>query len=138
MAKTTPNWQPLTMLSAVANLIDEGLKWAQGHYATLQQAKDKPYVLDDYTINRVFKVVTEQRDDLWVYDEQLTRWQKGHLTPAQRTEIARLQQQMKRWHETVAAILSLAEELKHNTIDKILARDKGELALDVLMGKLKV
>ena len=44
---------------------------AEEHYQTLLQAAPKPHVLDDYTVGRVFEVFGRQKDDLWLFEEQL-------------------------------------------------------------------
>jgi hypothetical protein len=46
--------------------------------------------------------------------------------------VGRLTSQLQRLRETLGAILSLARELKANTIDKTLGRSRSELALDFL------
>lgn len=108
---------------------------ATEHYETLQEAQPKPYVLDDYTIGRVIEGFTVQQNDLWLFDEQLRRWQAGKekLTSAQRTEVQRLANQMLRVHEVITAILGLAGELKEGTIEKELAKSDVELGIEVLL-----
>ena len=44
-----PQWQPITQLSLIARHIDGMLESATEQYETLQLAKPKPFVLDDYT-----------------------------------------------------------------------------------------
>jgi len=56
----------------------------------------------------------------------------------QRQEVERLGGQLARLRETVASILSLAEELKRGTIESVLAKSDIELALEVLSGKRKL
>ncbi|MGB5063339.1 MAG: hypothetical protein WBQ37_06200 [Candidatus Competibacter sp.] len=63
----TPHWQPLAALPLIASLIDGELADGQEHYATLLAARDRPYVLDDATIERSIKLHTEQRDFLGVF-----------------------------------------------------------------------
>jgi hypothetical protein len=99
-----PQWQPILMLSTVATHIDGMLESAKEQYRTLLPAKAKPHVLDDYTVNRVKKVFTTQQNDLWMFDEQLTRWLSASLTGEQRLEIERLARQMKKLREQVAAL----------------------------------
>src|ERR1700693_6522443 len=83
-----PRWQGIETLLTFATHIDGMLVSSQEQYATLQEAKPKPHVLDDYTVNRVITVFTSQIADLWLFDEQLSRWSAETLTPAQR-EIGR-------------------------------------------------
>ena len=54
-----PSWQPISMLPTIASLIDEGLRDAREHYATLLEARPKAYVLDDATIARTKRVNRE-------------------------------------------------------------------------------
>ena len=81
MSKQTPQWHPISMLPTIATHIDGMLKAAQEQYETLLPAKVKPHVLDDYTVNRVKKVFTEQQNDLWLFEEQLARWKSGQTSP---------------------------------------------------------
>jgi hypothetical protein len=115
-----PQWQPIERLPLVASHIDGMLESATEQYETLQLAKPKPFVLDDYTVGRVIDVFTTQQGDLWLFDEQLRRWE-------------RLAGQMLQLHEVIAAILRLAHELKERTIEKVLAKSDVELGLEMLL-----
>ena len=70
------------------------LESSEEQYATLQEAKPKPHVLDNYTVGRVISAFTTQIADLWLFDEQLKRWSAETLTPEQRAEVVRLVEQM--------------------------------------------
>src|SRR2546430_17585264 len=94
-----PQWQPITMLPSMATHIDGWLESVQEQYQTLLPAKVRPHALDDYTVNRVKKVFTEQQNDMWLWDEQLKRWKSGNLTETQRKEVERLQGQMGKLRE---------------------------------------
>lgn len=120
----------------IANHIDGMLEEAVEHLATLQEAIPKPYVLDDYTVNRVIKVFTTQQNDLWLFDEQLQRWKATSLTPKQLQEVTRLLAQMERLHETISNILALAAELKEKTIEKMLSKSDLEIGLEALLKQM--
>lgn len=126
------------MLPTIANHIREGLQDSESQYQNLLQAREKPYVLDDDIVNRVVEVYTTQREDFWLYEEQVARWKKEMLTPHQRREIEMLSQQLQQLRQVNGDILSLADELKEGTINRILEKDDAELGLEVLMGKWKV
>ncbi len=140
-----PQWQPIERLALIAGHIDGMLADATEQYETLQLARPKPWVLDNYTVGRVIEVFTVQQNDLWLFDEQLRRWDIGEageaggetrnekLTPAQRTEVERLKGQMLRVHEVISAILRLADELKEGTIEKQLAKSDIELGIEELL-----
>jgi hypothetical protein len=100
-------------------------------YETLQEARPKPHVLDDYTVNRAISAFTTQIADLWLFDEQLSRWQAETLPPEQRAEVARLVEQMRRLREVDHQVLALARELSKGTIEKVMAKSDEQL-LDFL------
>ncbi len=127
-----PQWRPIEQLSSIAYHIDGMLESATEQYETLQLAQPKPFVLDDYTVGRVIKAFTAQQNDLWLFDEQLRRWQTGKLTPTQRTEVERLTRQMLQLHEVITSVLHLADELKEGTIEKQLAKSDIELGIEAL------
>jgi len=129
----TPQWQPIERLALVASHIDGMLESATEQYETLQLAKPKPFVLDNYTVGRVIDAFTTQQDDLWLFDEQLRRWERGTLTTAQRQEVERLAGQVLQLHEVITAILRLADELKEGTIEKQLAKSDVELGIEALL-----
>ena len=132
----TPQWQPISQLALIASHIDGMLEAAQEQYQTLQPARAKPHVLDDYTVGRVTEVFTAQKNDLWLFDEQLKRWAAQSLTPRQRTEVQRLTGQMATLRQVITDILALADELKKGTIEQVLSKSDAELGLDVLLRHL--
>ena len=127
-----PNWQPLTQLPLIAAVIDDMLASAEEQEQTLQQARPKSHVLDDATVGRVIAVYTTQRDDLWLFAEQLRRWEDELLTPAQRHEVQRLMDQVARLRTVLDAILTLSAELKAGTIEQVLAKSDLQLGLEAL------
>ncbi len=129
----TPQWHRISSLPMIATHIDEMLEEAVEQLTLLQEAIPKPYVLDDYTVNRVVKVFTTQQNDLWLFDEQLQRWGTTSLTSNQAQEVARLVTQMKRVRETVSNILVLANDLKEQTIEKQLAKSDLQVGLESLL-----
>jgi hypothetical protein len=133
-----PNWQPVSFLPSIAEMIDGMLESAQEVHISLQQASTQPHIMDDYTIGRVHEVHGTQLHDLWLYEEQLARWQNDSPTQMQCHEIGRLTDQLTELRRVLAACLALADEMKDGTIEKMLAKDDVELALEFLMGKRKL
>ncbi len=113
-------------------MIDGMLEHARKQYATLQEARPTPHVLDDYTVGRLVEVYTAQRDDLWLWDEQLRRWASESLGRIHRREVERLQGQIAALHKVVDDILALADELAAGTIEKMMAKSDVEVGLDML------
>ncbi len=129
---TTPQWQPSSEIFLVGTMIDGMLRGAQEQYQTLLEARPKPHVLDDFTVGRVVDVFTEQRDGLWLWDEQLKRWATEPLRTLRRREVERLQGQMDVLHTVIDDILALADELGRGTIETVLAKGDMELGLEML------
>jgi hypothetical protein len=128
-----PQWQPIEALAMVARHIDGMLQADREQYETLLEAKPKPYVLDDDTVNRVIAAFTTQRQDFGLFDEQLRRWLAGSLTDDQRLEVERLVEQMRLLRENNEQVLALAAELSTGTIDKVMATSDVELGLQALL-----
>jgi hypothetical protein len=131
-----PKWQPISELPLVGYLIRELLASAQEQYESLLAVRPKPHVLADYTINRVLRLYQEEKQDFWIYEQQLARWRKKPLAARQREEIDHLTRVLERAKPMIDSVLSLAEELSHGTIDKIMAKSDLELGLDAIMGML--
>jgi hypothetical protein len=129
------NWQPLSFLPQISNMIDGMLDAAQETYEPLRQIE----VHDDFTIKRIFEVTGQQIEDEWMYDKQLEKWSDlPDLKTAQRDEIQRLQGQMVELKKVNRKILAIAEDHKDKTIEKVLGKSDAEIGLDFLMGKLKL
>ena len=133
MAQQQPTWQSITQLPLIGSVIDGMLEAAEEHFQTLQQARPKPHVLDDATVERVIAVFTTQRNDLWLFAEQLRRWAAEPLTATQRREVDRLVRQLEQLHQVITGILALADELKGGTIEQVLATSDEELGLEALL-----
>ena len=133
----TPNWQPISALLTFAFIIDGMLHENQEQYKNLLEARDKPHVLDDATLDRVVSVYAAHLEDVSIFDEQLSRWRKERLSPNQSQEVERLTRQVEKLRKMCEQLLSLAAELREGTIDRIMEKSDIELALDVLTGKIK-
>ena len=133
-----PTFHPISALPMIASVINGLLDDTEQQYATLTEAKDKPHVLDDHTVDRVTRLYTDALEMAGVFDEQLSRWQKGSLTESQRVEVERLTSSMKTLRKLYDDILALAADLRKVTIDRILEMPDEEVGLAVLTGKLKL
>ncbi len=129
------NWQPVESLPLIGSMVDGLLDEAERQYVNLVSCRSRPHVLDDYTVDRLLKVYSDQAEDVDLYEEQLSRWSKLDLSRAPRREVNRLLAQIPTIRTRVAEILMLAKELKQDTVETILAKSDYELGLDVLLGK---
>ncbi|PZO13843.1 MAG: hypothetical protein DCF25_15590 [Leptolyngbya foveolarum] len=137
MPQPTPNWQPLSMLPMMTDMVSGMLDEVNTQLQSLRAAQEKPHVLDDYTVGRVLKVYGEQQDFLWVYEGQLARWQKETLSVTQRQQTEQMATQLGQLKPGLSEILEIAEDLKGKTIESILGKSDAELALEILSGQLK-
>ncbi|QDZ77785.1 hypothetical protein [Bacillus cereus] len=138
MTKTPePNWQPISALSMIANMIDGQLEESQEQYTTLLETQQKPHVLDDYTVHRVIQVYTDQLEFLPIYIMQLEKWQtEMSLTLTQQNEIKRLKEQVTQWKQVLTDILNLANKLKEETIEKVISKSDLELGIQSLKNNI--
>jgi hypothetical protein len=60
--KLEPQWQPIEFLPVFVTMIQGMLESSQEQYGSLLQARDRPQILDDHTIQRILKLFTEQND----------------------------------------------------------------------------
>jgi hypothetical protein len=133
-----PNWQPISSLPLIGTALDGMLESAREQYSNLQQAKSRPYTLDDCTVEVIISAYRQQADDLWLYEEQLRRWKGEEIAEKQRQEVRRLEGQLEQLSTQIRSILSLTEELKKETIESLLNKSDLEVAMDFLSGKLQI
>jgi len=73
-------WQPISQLPLIGSMIDGALNDTRDHLQTLTEARGRPHVLDDATVDRVERVHQEQLAFVDIYAEQLRRW-RGNARP---------------------------------------------------------
>jgi hypothetical protein len=127
-----PNWQPISQLPLIAQMIDGELGDTSTQYENLLPAKNKPHVLDDYTVGRLLKVFGERQEFFGIYAEQLAKWKALDLNATQKKEVTRLEAQLEKLVKVSTAVLDLANELKEGTIEKVLGKSDLELGLEAL------
>ena len=130
------NWQPISQMPLVASMIDGALSDTTDHLQTLTKARAQPHVLDDATIDRVERVHREQLQFVDIYTEQLRRWRDQGPSAARRQELDRLEEKNRHLRQTIAAVLTLATELRKGTIDRVMTMSDLELGLQTLLGTL--
>ncbi|MEM7554668.1 MAG: hypothetical protein AAF378_11290 [Cyanobacteria bacterium P01_A01_bin.84] len=128
----TPNWQPISQLPLIAQMIDEELNDTQSQYQNLQPAVARPHILDDYTVERLIKVFGERQEFFGIYGEQLSRWKALNLNTEQKQELERLEKQLEKLVEVNSQIVTLAKQLQSGTIEKVLGKSDLELGLEAL------
>ena len=131
-----PNWQPISQLPLVASLLDDGVEEAAAQQQILTEARTRPHLLDDATLDRVDQVYREEQEWLAVCEEQLRRWRQGRPSAAEEREIDRLAGEIERLKPLIAEILALSAKIRTGTIDRIMETSDAELGLKALLGHL--
>jgi hypothetical protein len=127
-------WQPISQMPSIASMISASLKDTREHLGTLTQAKDRPHVLDDATIDRVEQVHTEQMEFVGIYDQQISRWRADNPSAAQISELDQMDTRNQQLRTVTKAVLELAGELRQGTIERVLGMTDLELGLQTLLG----
>jgi hypothetical protein len=130
------NWQPIGEIPLIAGMIDGALDDTRVHLATLTEARARPHLLDDDSIDRSERVHGEQLEFVDIYDEQIRRWRTQDPSAAQVRELDRLEQQNGFLRRVTLDVLALNKDLREGSIDRILEAGDLELGLNVLLGNL--
>lgn len=133
----TPQWLNISELPRIAWMMDGMLEAAEEVYIVLQEAREKSHVMEDSTTRRVYEVHGRQLEDLWLYEEQLRRFEKEKTNGEQGKEIDRLTSQLMKLRTMLTHCIKLADKISEGTIDKIMAMDDLQLGLEVMLGKRK-
>jgi hypothetical protein len=128
------NWQPISQMPLIASMIDTALDDTRQHLATLTEARAKPHLLDDATIDRVEEVHTEQMEFVAIYAQQIDRWRNEKPSASQTRTLDRMAKQNQQLREVTADVLALAGELRKGTIERVLGMSDFELGLQWLLG----
>ena len=136
MQKNQPNFHPITKALNILEIIRGMLDSSKQQLENMQEAKDKPHVLDDEIINRSIELYTAQNKDSDIFLQQCAIWRKGNLTEVQLYQVQEIEKTTHELTKTNNDILAIINSCKDYTIDKILAKDDVELAFDVLTGKI--
>ena len=130
-------WQPLSRLPLVSQIIDEGVTDAENQLRLLEEGKEKPHVFDDALVERIKKLHVDKLEFVDIYIEQIEHWKTETLTMEEHFELNHMTKQCKRMKVLVPEILALAQEIGKQTIDKIIEMDDAELGLRFLLGEIK-
>ncbi len=118
----------------IASMIDGALDDTREHLEALAEARVRPHVLDDATLNRVEQVHTEQLQFVDIYTQQISRWQTERPSKDQARELDRMKAQNGHLRDATADILALVRELRKGTIERVLGMSDVEFGLQALLG----
>lgn len=124
------NWQPISQMPLIASMIDD----TREHLATLTSALPTPHLLDDATIDRSKRVHDEQMEFVGIYDQQIARWKAAKPSATQMRELERMAAQNQALRAVTDQVLTLGEQLRAGTINRIQGMSDVELGLRSLLG----
>jgi len=128
------NWQPIREMPLIARMIDGALDDTREHLETLSEARVRPHVLDDATIDRVEQVHAEQLQFIDIYAQQISRWRTENPSKDQTRELDRMEAQNGHLRAATADALALASKLRKSTIERVMDMSDLELGLQALLG----
>ena len=118
----------------IASMIDGALEDTREHMKTLTEARTRPHVLDNATIDRVEQVHAEQLEFVDIYAQQISRWQTENPSAGQIRELDRMKAQNGHLRSATVDVLALARELRKGIIERVLGMSDVELGLQALLG----
>lgn len=120
---TQPDLMPIEFLPIYLTLLQGIRSSSEKHYDALSKAKYKPYVLDNYTIQRTIKLFSEQKEDFLVWEEHLNQASLMSLSTAQHYIMQQVKNDFEEIKRLNPKIMGLARELEPYAIDRVLAKD---------------
>ena len=128
------NWQPICELPLIARMIDGALDDTREHLGTLAEARVRPHMLDDATIDRTERVHAEQLQFVDIYAQQISRWRTEKPSKDHMLELDRMEAQNGQLRAATTDVLALASELRRGTIERVIGMSDVELGLQALLG----
>jgi len=132
--------QPIEKLPELLRQIEEQVEIYRSQQRLLEQAEKKPHVMDDATLDRVIRLMEDQRPVREAIAEQIRIWQADKSVDDQKTlrQLSAAGKGNSFLRETAQQLLTTARAMKSLTIDRIMEKSDVELGLSFLLsGELK-
>ena len=131
-------WYPIKDIGTIGKYILNQLNDAQKQYKIFKKAKEKPGSMNNELVNRMKKVLTEQREYITLYEEQIFKWNEEVKNNFEKQEVLKLTQVLKKLSKINQDSLEMADYMSKNTIENIMLMDDTELAIKVLTEELSL
>jgi hypothetical protein len=102
----------------------------------LEACQDKPCVFDDDILRKIIKQHTKQKKMFPIALKQCALWRTQFPTSKELYNIEKIEKYTQRLQRTTEKILFITEHYKDHTIDHLLAKGEGEMAIEFLIGKM--
>ncbi|MDP9842863.1 hypothetical protein [Streptosporangium lutulentum] len=126
-------WQPISMLEALAQHVEESVIMVREQRAILERGRATPSVLDDATVARVKRTLTQMAADNELFAEQGRRWAAEDLTPARRDQVERYAALVAETQNETTEVLALADDLAKGAIETVLTKSDIELGIEAFL-----
>ena len=131
-------WYPIKDIGTIGKYILNQLNNAEKQYKIFKKAKEKPGSMNNELVNRMKKVLTEQREYITLYEEQVFKWNEEVKNNFEKQEVLKLTQVLKKLSKINQDSLEMADYMSKNTIENIMLTDDIELAIKVLTEELSL
>jgi len=125
-------WYPIKDIGTIGKYILNQLNDAEKQYKIFKKAKEKPGSMNNELVNRMKKVLTEQREYITLYEEQVFKWNEEVKNNFEKQEVLKLTQVLKKLSKINQDSLEMADYMSKNTIENIMLTDDIELAIKAL------
>ena len=125
-------WYPIKDIGTIGKYILNQLNNAEKQYKIFKKAKEKPGSMNNELVNRMKKVLTEQREYITLYEEQVFKWNEEVKNNFEKQEVLKLTQVLKKLSKINQDSLEMADYMSKNTIENIMLTDDIELAIKAL------
>ena len=125
-------WYPIKDIGTIGKYILNQLNNAEKQYKIFKKAKEKPGSMNNELVNRMKKVLTEQREYITLYEEQVFKWNEEVKNNFENQEVLKLTQVLKKLSKINQDSLEMADYMSKNTIENIMLTDDIELAIKAL------
>jgi hypothetical protein len=124
-------WYPISFASTFGVYIDQMLEDSESQYKLLLSAKNKPGIVENSIVSRI----KEAPNPISRYQEQLDKWNQESQNSFNQEILKKLAQKLSKARKVNNEVLDLAEYLRKNPSNKILAKDAAEFGLDFLLDR---
>ena len=131
-------WYPIKDIGTIGKYILNQLNNAEKQYKIFKKAKEKPGSMNNELVNRMKKVLTEQREYITLYEEQVFKWNEEVKNNFEKQEVLKLTQVLEKLSKINQDSLEMADYMSKNTIENIMLMDDTELAIKVLTEELSL
>ena len=117
------NWQPLSMVPTIGDLVARALADSREHVLALMEAQDRAYELSNADLDRSHRVYSEQLEFVAIYTKQISLWRDVELSRDQRQAIDCIAADNTKLSILTWQVLALVDTLRASTIDVELGRE---------------